>query len=167
MTEAGISTEPAQSSRSTPVTRGGMLANCLRSLADIRAAIANFFRPSRPESAKRQAASGGAPEAAVATPVAAGVNIDSGPEIKAVGQLAADQQEIERRRNLVRMFFNDFWGGVSDKPTAFVERLDRAEDYLNERLAANGELWRVDTNTRLLLGLPPRSKLSGSAKQRS
>jgi hypothetical protein len=27
---------------------------------------------------------------------------------------------------------------MHDKPAAFVERLDQAEDYLNERLTANG-----------------------------
>jgi hypothetical protein len=43
------------------------------------------------------------------------------------------------------------------KPSAFVERLDQAEDYLNERLAASGEVWRLDATTRAMLGLPPRS----------
>jgi len=38
-----------------------------------------------------------------------------------------------------------------------VERLDQAEDYLNERLTANGEVWRLDAKTRIMLGLPPRS----------
>lgn len=166
MTEAGISTEPPQSTRSTPVAVGGVLANISRSFAEIRAAIVNFLRPSRPGSGKRQAESGGTPEGDVATPGAAGVNVDSGPQIKA-GHVAPDQQEIERRRSLVRMLFNDFWDGVADKPAAFVERLDRAEDYLNKRLAADGELWRVDANTRLLLGLPPRAKLSGPAQQTS
>ncbi len=166
MTEAGISTEPAQSSSSTPVTTGRVLAHILRSFVQISAAVVNFFRPSRPGSAERQAQSD-ALESEVATPVAAEVNVDSGPEIKAVDHFAPDQREIERRRNLVRIFFNDFWGGASDKPIAFVERLDQAEDYLNERLAANGELWRVDANARLLLGLPPRAKSSGSAKQTS
>jgi hypothetical protein len=41
---------------------------------------------------------------------------------------------------------------------AFVERLDQAEDYLNERLTANGEVWRLDAKTRTMLGLPPRSR---------
>jgi len=44
-----------------------------------------------------------------------------------------------------------------------VERLDEAEDYLNERLAASGEFWRLDTKTRVMLGLPPRSNSSLSA----
>jgi hypothetical protein len=62
--------------------------------------------------------------------------------------------------------FNDFWSEAPDKPAAFVERLDQAEDYLNERLAANGEFWRLDTNTRVVLGLPPRSNSSNAGKNR-
>jgi hypothetical protein len=54
--------------------------------------------------------------------------------------------------------------GVDEKPVAFVERLDRAEDYLNERLAASGEFWRLDANTRLTLGLPPRSNSPDNGK---
>ena len=75
-----------------------------------------------------------------------------------------DQQEIERRRSLARTLFNDFWSGVDEKPVAFVERLDRAEDYLNERLAASGEFWRLDANTRVTLGLPPRSNSPDNGK---
>jgi hypothetical protein len=168
MTEARMSAAPAQSSRSTPVvSTGEALANILRRFAEISAAAANFFRPSRPGSAQGQAESGAleAEAAAANAPLAADVNVDSGPEIDAVAHFVPDEEEIERRRDLVRIFFNDFWGGVSDKPAAFVERLDQAEDYLNERLAANGELWRVDAKTRLMLGLPPRANSSGSAKQ--
>ena len=73
------------------------------------------------------------------------------------GETIPDQQEIERRRDLIRMLFNDFLSGIDDKPAAFVQRLDQAEDYLNERLAANSEFWRLDANTRAILGLPPRS----------
>ena len=69
--------------------------------------------------------------------------------------IALDQEEIQRRRNLVRMLFNDFWRGAHDKPAAFVERLNQAEDYLNERLAASGEFWQLDAKTRVMLGLPP------------
>jgi hypothetical protein len=54
--------------------------------------------------------------------------------------------------------FNDFWSEAHDKPTAFVERLDQAEDYVNERLTACGEFWRLDAKTRVMLGLPPRAK---------
>jgi hypothetical protein len=165
MTEARmISAEPAQSSRSTPVSTGGVLANILRRFAEIGAAAANFFRPSRPGSAEEEAESGAVGAEVANATLAADVNANSAPEINVVAHFAPDQQEIERRRNLVRIFFNDFWRGASDKPAAFVERLDQAENYLNERLAANRELWRVDATTRLMLGLPPRANSSGSAK---
>jgi hypothetical protein len=55
------------------------------------------------------------------------------------------------------MLFNDFWNGAYNKPVAFAQRLDEAEDYLNARLAAHGEFWRLDADTRAILGLPPRS----------
>jgi len=163
MTEVGLSGEPAQSSRSTSFITGGVLATILRRFAEIGAAAANFFRPNRPGAAAGQAESGGVEAQAAA----ASVDVDSEPETKAVPNFAPDQQEIERRRNLVRMFFNDFWREASDKPAAFAERLDQAEDYLNERLAANRELWRVDAKTRPMLGLPPRANSSGSAKRTS
>jgi hypothetical protein len=57
----------------------------------------------------------------------------------------------------MRTLFNDFWSGAHDKPAAFAERLDQAEDYVNERLAATGEFWQLDVKTRVTLGLPPRS----------
>jgi len=65
------------------------------------------------------------------------------------------QEEIDRRRSLVRGFFNDYWSSVDDKPTSFAERLDRAEGYINERVAAGGENWRLGPATRKQLGLPP------------
>ena len=68
-----------------------------------------------------------------------------------------DQQEIQRRRDLVRALFNDFWIGCDEKPGAFADRLDQAESYLNERLAACGECWQLDATTRKILGLPRRS----------
>ena len=46
-----------------------------------------------------------------------------------------NQQEIERRREIVRQFFNDFWVSAEDKPGTFAERLNRAEGHINERLA--------------------------------
>jgi hypothetical protein len=68
------------------------------------------------------------------------------------------QEEIDRRRSLVRGFFNDYWSSVDDKPTSFAERLDRAEGYINERVAAGGENWRLGPATRKQLGLPPSRK---------
>jgi hypothetical protein len=78
--------------------------------------------------------------------------------------LVPDQNEIKRRRDLIRTLFNDFWRGSYDKPAAFVDRLDQAEAYLNERLAASGEVWRLDAKTRVVLGLPPRLKSSNQPK---
>ena len=69
-----------------------------------------------------------------------------------------DQQEIDRRRGMVRAFFNDYWSTVDDKPASFAERLDRAEGYINERVAAGGETWRLGAATRKQLGLPPSKK---------
>jgi hypothetical protein len=37
-----------------------------------------------------------------------------------------NQQEIERRREIVRQFFTDFWVSAEDKPGTFAERLNRA-----------------------------------------
>ena len=67
-----------------------------------------------------------------------------------------DQQEIQRRRELIRVLFNDFWSGRDDKPATFADRLDQAEIYLNDRLTACGEYWQLDAKTRKLLGLPAR-----------
>jgi hypothetical protein len=67
-------------------------------------------------------------------------------------------EEIDRRRAVVRAFFNDYWSSVEDKPASFAERLDGAEAYINERVAAGGEAWRLDLATRKLLGLPASKK---------
>ena len=78
------------------------------------------------------------------------------PDVNRAAHIVLDDQEIQRRRDLVRMLFNDFWSAAYEKPAGFVERLDQAEDYVNDRLAANGEAWRLDSKTRVMLGLPPR-----------
>jgi hypothetical protein len=67
----------------------------------------------------------------------------------------------------VRTSFNDFWSGPYEKPAAFVDRLDQAEDYVNGRLTACGEFWRLDTNTRVMLGLPPRANSPNNGKNRA
>src|SRR6516164_6849587 len=66
-----------------------------------------------------------------------------------------NQQEIERRREIVRQFFIDFWVSAEDKPGTFAERLNRAEGQINEQLAAREERWQLDAATRKQLGLPP------------
>jgi hypothetical protein len=66
-----------------------------------------------------------------------------------------DAGEIGRRRDLLRSLFVDFWTLDEDKPKTFAERLDLAEGFINARLAAGGEPWRLDCRTRKTLGLPP------------
>ena len=78
--------------------------------------------------------------------------------ISAEPESAPSQEEIDRRRAIVRKFFNDYWSSIDDKPTSFAERLDGAEGYINERVAAGGEAWRLSPATRKQLGLPPSRK---------
>jgi hypothetical protein len=89
-------------------------------------------------------------------PVTADVMVDPDAQTNRTAHIVLDDQEIQRRRDLVRAFFNDFWSVSDDKPAAFVDRLDQAEPYVNERLTAGGEFWRLDSKTRVMLGLPPR-----------
>jgi hypothetical protein len=97
----------------------------------------------------------------------AGVKVDIDAQIDSTASTVLDQEEIQRRRDLVRTLFNDFWSEAHDKPTAFVERLDQAEDYLNERLAETGEFWQLDAKTRVTLGLPPRANSPNNGKNRA
>ena|SRR5215472_3907364 len=149
---SGNVVDSAETNRSRPdAIRDGM-ESIFRWFVGIGAALFKWtkysLRPSYPAPTENLAENSAATAGAVAiTPAAADV-----------AKSVPDTQEIERRRNLVRILFNDFWTGAHDKPTAFAKRLDQAEDYLNERLAANGEFWRLDSNTRAMLGLPPRSK---------
>ena len=76
-------------------------------------------------------------------------------QISTTAEASPNQQEIERRREIVRHFFNDFWISAEDKPGTFAERLNRAEGHINERLAARGETWQLDAASRKQLGLPP------------
>jgi hypothetical protein len=101
----------------------------------------------------------------LASPVTADVMVD--PDINSAAYLVLDDQEIQRRRDLVRTLFNDFWTGADEKPASFVERLDQAEDYVNERLAASGEFWHLNAKTRITLGLPPRSNSPNNGKNRA
>jgi hypothetical protein len=141
----------------------------------------HFLRTTHPASDERRAesASGEAGDIATATentmanlttpksftvPVTGSVKLDADAQIDSAVSTALDQGEIQRRRDLVRMLFNDFWSGAYEKPAAFVERLDQAEDYVNERLEEAGEFWRLDAKTRVTLGLPPRSRSPNNAK---
>ena len=61
-------------------------------------------------------------------------------QISTTAETSPNQQEIERRREIVRQFFNDFWVSAEDKPGTFAERLNRAEgrDWL--RVERHGSL---------------------------
>jgi len=100
-------------------------------------------------------------------PVTADVMVDSDAQTNRAAHIVLGDQEIQRRRDLVRAFFNDFWSESDDKPAAFVDRLDQAESYVNERLTAGGEFWRLDAETRPMLGLPPRSNSPDKRKDRA
>jgi hypothetical protein len=174
--KAWVPTDPAESDTPKPGTRRAVLQKFLRWFAEIGRPVntvtKHFFRSRRPASQfmAEQRAEGGAAEAGAVAEnavanlttrksftvrITAGVKVDTDAQIDSAASAVLDQEEIQRRRDLVRTLFNDFWSDAHDKPAAFVERLDQAEDYVNERLAACGEFWRLDTNTRVTLGLPP------------
>jgi hypothetical protein len=155
--------------------------NILVWFSAIRAAfkkpIGYFSGPARPESdiaiqtrdgsaaeeagaadtATKSVAADPPPKATFTTAITADGKNGQEARVRRVVPVPTDQQEIERRRALVRTFFNDFWSDRDDKPAAFVDRLDQAETFLNDRLTACGEHWQLDGQSRKILGLPPRS----------
>jgi hypothetical protein len=184
--KAWVSAEPAESSRPKRGTRSGVLEKFLRSFAQIGAAVIKptkyFLRAKYPASDEKRVEStleeagavAAATETAVLTttksftvPDTAEVKVDTDAQIDSAASTVPDQEEIQRRRDLVRTLFNDFWSEAHDKPAAFVERLDQAEDYVNERLKACGEFWQLDAKTRAMLGLPPRSNSPNNGKNRA
>src|SRR4029077_468727 len=116
-----MAVEGAQSTKSKPVTTG-MVANILRWFAEIRAAVKSVFRARRPASAESRAESAAMEPVTVATtpviPVIAHATVDSDSVISRLARTELDKQEIERRRNLVRVLFNDYWSGENEKPTS-------------------------------------------------
>ena len=72
-------------------------------------------------------------------PGADGIAAGDESQIGVTAEASPNQQEIERRREIVRQFFNDFWVSAEDKPGTFAERLNRAEGHINERLAARAK----------------------------
>jgi hypothetical protein len=155
--EARLPANPAESSKRKPGTARGAVENILRWFAMIAAAFSQrteyFSRPRHSDiTAERRAESAVEEAGAVATAT------EGKPTTTAFfTDHILDQQEIQRRRDLVRILFNDFWSGSDNRPRSFVERLDQAETYLNERLTACGEFWQLDATTRKMLGLPQRS----------
>jgi hypothetical protein len=184
--------DPAQSSRRKLGITKRVVEPILRWLAEVVAAIIQpiryFSRSTHPASSdvtaeKRadsivegaqavvtvteDAVARPTPVKSFTVPVTADVMVDSDAQTNRAAHIVLDDQEIQRRRDLVRAFFNDFWSGSDDKPAAFVDRLDQAESYVNERLTAGGEFWRLDAETRPMLGLPPRSNSPDKRKDRA
>jgi hypothetical protein len=181
MLHHAIAEHPCPNASGVVRTMRRMVENIRRWLAGIGAAFRNpteyFSRPRRAASdiatetgreiaAEEAGADAAATESAVetptttatfTTPITANGKIGQDVQVSCVVPIRQDQQEIQRRLELVRAMFNDFWSGCDDKPAAFVDRLDQAEPYLNERLTACGEFWQLDANTRKMLSLPPRS----------
>jgi hypothetical protein len=91
------------------------------------------------------------------TSVADSIGVRPENQILAEVEGPPNGQELARRREIVRKFFNDFWSSRDEKPGKFAERLNQAEDYINERLTACGEAWLLNSATRGQLGLPPQS----------
>jgi hypothetical protein len=181
MLHHAIAEHPCLNAGGVVRTMRGTVENIRRWFAGIVATFKNpteyFSRPRRAASdiaaetrgesaAEKAGADATATESAVATPtttatfttpVTADGKIGQDVQVSCVVPIRPDQLEIQRRLELVRAMFNDFWSGCDDKPAAFVDRLDQAEPYLNERLTACGEFWQLDATTRKMLSLPLRS----------
>jgi hypothetical protein len=172
--KARLSDDLAQSDGPKADNSRRVARNLLRSLAEIGATVIGYFW--RQNGAAEVAAENSAENAlgkaglvptvsedaavnpsltkSYSAPVTADVIIGAEAQINRVAHTAPDDREINRRRDLVRTLFNDFWTESFDKPAAFVDRLAQAEPYINERLTAFGEFWQLDAETRTTLGLP-------------
>jgi hypothetical protein len=174
--EGRMPAQQAQSSRSKPDITRDVVETILRWFRKIWSKY--FMQQKRPASvlttekrAESVAEQTGATNAATenapakpttatsfAEPATAEVKVCSGAQISPIAHGVPDQQEIQRRRDLVRTLFNDFWSDSDDKPAGFADRLNQAENYINGRLTAYGEFWQLDAKTRAILSLPPGSK---------
>jgi hypothetical protein len=174
-TEARMSDDLAQSGRPNGDNPRGVARDLLHLLVEIGATVIGYFWKPLPAPVvtvenrgenglgKARLVSATVEEAAVKpgvtesfpTSVTADVLIGHETPTNRIAHTVLDDQEIQRRRDLVRTLFNDFWSEANDKPAAFVDRLAQAEPYINERLIACGEFWQLDAETRITLGLPP------------
>jgi hypothetical protein len=172
--KARMTDDLAQSDRPKAANSGAVARNLLHSLAEVGATVISYFwRQNAAADVMAENSAENAPgkarlvatvveDAAVkpsltksfSAPVTADVSIGTEAQANRVAYTALDDQEIRRRRDLVRTLFNDFWTESFDKPAAFVDRLAQAEPYINERLTAFGEFWQLDAETRTTLGLP-------------
>jgi hypothetical protein len=171
---------PAQSSKPKPGTMRGLVETILSWFREI---WSKYFLQQKPPATvlttERRAESVAEQAGAITTatenaaaepktaksfakPVTADVKVSS--DAQPIDHIVPDQQEIQRRRDLVRALFNDFWSGSDDKPAGFADRLNQAEDYINERLAACSEFWQLDAKTRAMLSLPTGSNSPDKGK---
>jgi hypothetical protein len=174
MMEARMSDELPQSGRPRGGNSRGVARNLWHTLAGIGATVTRYFwrqlsanvitPENRGENAAGKATLGStavqdaAAKSSVTesspAPTTADVIVGAEAPSNRIAHTIPDDQEIRRRRDLVRTLFNDFWSGANDKPAAFVDRLAQAEPYINERLTACGEFWQLDAEARITLGLP-------------
>jgi hypothetical protein len=174
MTEAQMSDDLAQSGRPNGGNPRGVARDLLHLLAEIGATVIGYFR--KPLSAsdvtvENRSENGPGKARLVSTTVEEASVKPSGTEsfpasvtadvlvclespTNRIAHTVLDDREIQRRRDLVRTLFNDFWSEANHKPVAFVDRLAQAEPYINGRLTACGEFWQLDAETRIMLGLP-------------
>jgi hypothetical protein len=181
--------ESTQSIRPKPVTTRNAVEDILHHFVAAVAKVTNYFLRSkhrasdekRPQSVAKEAGDVATTiEVATTTvnatanptitesftgPTIANVKVDADAQCESTASTVLNEEEILRRRDLVRTLFNDFWTGSHEKPAAFVDRLDQAEDYVNERLGASGEIWQLDAKARLMLGLPPRKRNGASSRR--
>jgi hypothetical protein len=153
---AGISVDTREPSRSIGQSTRILIRSIWHWIAGFHAPVAASYE--RAEACEQSATVTQEP-AAVAN---LKTEVRPAPQISSGIESALDEAEIQRRRNLVRIFFNDFWSGSYEKPAVFLQRLDQAEDYVNDRLTASGEVWRLDSQTRVMLGLQPRVNSAGA-----
>jgi hypothetical protein len=133
-----------------------------RTPAEVASPDAGETRPAHPVSSKPARPIEGpasiAPERPISAEPVSPSFVQSGGPAGLDADSSPNPEEIDRRRAVVRAFFNDYWSSIEDKPASFADRLDGAEAYINERVEAGGEAWRLDPATRKLLGLPPSRK---------
>jgi hypothetical protein len=134
--------------RSPPRTDNSTAEGGLTSGADVRPEIQTNIKTE--DSPNQQELEGLASDAE-------SIGVQPGNQTSTKIEETPNQQELERRRKIVRQFFNDFWKSADAKPVTFAERLNLAEGYINERLVACGEAWKLDSAVRKQLGLPPHS----------
>jgi hypothetical protein len=174
MTEARMSDDLAQSGGPNGGNPRGVAKDLLHLLAEIGATVIGYFwrpLPASDVTAENRGENGPGKARLVSTTVekaavkpsvtesfpatiTADVLVGPEPPTNRIAHTVLDDREIQRRRDLVRRLFNDFWSEANDKPVAFVDRLAQAEPYINERLIACGEFWQLDAETRMTLGLP-------------